>query len=260
MTAGSVVFDRAASFYDQTRALPEQTAQAQTKLLAAELAGDGPVLEIGVGTGRIAVPLARAGLSIAGVDLSGPMLAELVAKDSPVAPVLASGTALPVRSESVGAVIACHVLHLISDWQAAVTEAVRVLRPGGRLLATRGRADGPPNGPGPELLRRLHAAIGAGQRRNRGLEDFAELDRFLAGRGADVRLLPEIANPATWTAAEFLDAVGRNTYSWTWGIPPDRLQAGVAETLRWVQRAHGDPARLLLAASPLQWRSYQLPG
>jgi SAM-dependent methyltransferase len=259
VTAGSVVFDRAASFYDQTRALPDETARAQTELLAAELVGAGPVVEMGVGTGRIAVPLARAGLSIAGMDLSAPMLAELVAKNSAVAPVLASGTALPVRTGSVGAVIACHVLHLITDWQAAAAEAVRVLRPGGKLLATRGRSDGPRSGPGPELMRRLHAATGAGQRRYRGLEDFAELDRFLAASGAQVRLLPGIANPAARTAAEFLGTVGRNTYSWTWHVPPDRLQAAVAETLGWVQQAYGDPALLMIPASPVQWRSYQLP-
>lgn len=35
----------------------------------------GPVLELGCGTGRITLPLARAGLSITGVDISPPMLA-----------------------------------------------------------------------------------------------------------------------------------------------------------------------------------------
>jgi SAM-dependent methyltransferase len=37
----------------------------------------GPVLEYGIGTGRIALPLARAGLSVTGVDRSKPMLAAL---------------------------------------------------------------------------------------------------------------------------------------------------------------------------------------
>ncbi|UCC69227.1 MAG: class I SAM-dependent methyltransferase [Armatimonadota bacterium] len=35
----------------------------------------GPVLELGCGTGRIAIPLARAGLEVVGVDVSAPMLA-----------------------------------------------------------------------------------------------------------------------------------------------------------------------------------------
>jgi SAM-dependent methyltransferase len=37
----------------------------------------GPVLEYGVGTGRVALPIARAGIALCGVDRSQPMLAEL---------------------------------------------------------------------------------------------------------------------------------------------------------------------------------------
>ncbi|MBM3957899.1 MAG: class I SAM-dependent methyltransferase, partial [Gemmatimonadetes bacterium] len=39
-------------------------------------ASGGPVLEIGVGTGRIAIPTAAAGIDVVGVDLHGPMLAK----------------------------------------------------------------------------------------------------------------------------------------------------------------------------------------
>ena len=46
----------------------------------AELAGGGPALELGVGTGRVALPLARRGVRVHGIDLSGPMLDQLRAK------------------------------------------------------------------------------------------------------------------------------------------------------------------------------------
>lgn len=46
----------------------------------ARLAGDGPVLELGVGTGRLAVPLAATGLEVHGVDTSEAMLARLRAR------------------------------------------------------------------------------------------------------------------------------------------------------------------------------------
>ena len=45
-----------------------------------DLANGGPVLELGVGTGRIALPLAAAGISVVGVDASDAMLAKLAAK------------------------------------------------------------------------------------------------------------------------------------------------------------------------------------
>ena len=46
----------------------------------ADLAGPGPALELGIGTGRIALPLARRGIRVHGIDLSPAMVARLRAK------------------------------------------------------------------------------------------------------------------------------------------------------------------------------------
>lgn len=46
----------------------------------AELAGDGRALELGIGTGRIALPLAKRGVRVSGIDLSEAMVARLRAK------------------------------------------------------------------------------------------------------------------------------------------------------------------------------------
>jgi SAM-dependent methyltransferase len=46
----------------------------------AELAGNGRALELGIGTGRIALPLAQRGVEVHGIDLSESMVAELRAK------------------------------------------------------------------------------------------------------------------------------------------------------------------------------------
>jgi SAM-dependent methyltransferase len=55
----------------------------------AELAGDGVALELAIGTGRIALPLAARGVRVHGIDLSPDMVAQLRAKpggeDIPVA-------------------------------------------------------------------------------------------------------------------------------------------------------------------------------
>lgn len=48
--------------------------------LLAELAGDGPVLELAVGTGRVALPLHDRGVAVYGIDLSADMVAQLRAK------------------------------------------------------------------------------------------------------------------------------------------------------------------------------------
>src|SRR3954471_6653635 len=46
----------------------------------AELAGEGAALELGIGTGRIALPLSLRGVCVSGIDLSDDMVAQLRAK------------------------------------------------------------------------------------------------------------------------------------------------------------------------------------
>jgi SAM-dependent methyltransferase len=54
----------------------------------AELAGDGPALEFAIGTGRVAVPLAKRGVAVTGIELSQPMIDRLRVKvDEAVIPV-----------------------------------------------------------------------------------------------------------------------------------------------------------------------------
>jgi SAM-dependent methyltransferase len=48
--------------------------------LLAELAGEGPALELGIGTGRIALPLAQRGVPVHGIELSRAMVAKLRSK------------------------------------------------------------------------------------------------------------------------------------------------------------------------------------
>jgi SAM-dependent methyltransferase len=50
---------------------------AATVAFLAELAGDGPALEFGIGTGRIAIPLHESGVPVTGIDISPHMVAEL---------------------------------------------------------------------------------------------------------------------------------------------------------------------------------------
>jgi SAM-dependent methyltransferase len=72
--------DRIADIYDvrYLESLAEDTAAAVAFL--QELAGDGPALELGVGTGRVALPLADAGLDVHGIDTSEEMVAKLRSK------------------------------------------------------------------------------------------------------------------------------------------------------------------------------------
>jgi SAM-dependent methyltransferase len=81
--------DRWADVYDSwvRVQLDEAGTQALVDLLA-ELAAGGRVLELGIGTGRIALPLAERGLEVHGIDASAAMVAKLRGKPG--------GDAIPV--------------------------------------------------------------------------------------------------------------------------------------------------------------------
>jgi SAM-dependent methyltransferase len=74
---GEQVADR----YDESSAdMFEATVVDPVVDFLADLAGDGAALELGIGTGRIALPLARRGVPVHGIDLSEAMVARLRAK------------------------------------------------------------------------------------------------------------------------------------------------------------------------------------
>jgi ubiquinone/menaquinone biosynthesis C-methylase UbiE len=134
----SVNFDRAAGFYDDTRDFPagEEVRIAELIATAGNLSADSRVLEIGVGTGRIALPLVKHTGEMHGADISHLMLKRLCEKriDEDVYPVVADAGCLPYADDSFDIVLIVNVLHLITELEPVNAEMVRVLRPGGRLL------------------------------------------------------------------------------------------------------------------------------
>src|SRR6478672_4296144 len=73
--------EQIAERYDDTSADMFEPAQVIPVVdFLAELATDGTALELGIGTGRIALPLAQRGIRVHGIDLSDAMVARLRAK------------------------------------------------------------------------------------------------------------------------------------------------------------------------------------
>jgi SAM-dependent methyltransferase len=73
--------ERVAERYDKTSADMFDPAKVEPIVeFLAELASDGSALELGIGTGRIALPLAQRGIRVHGIDLSEAMVARLRAK------------------------------------------------------------------------------------------------------------------------------------------------------------------------------------
>src|SRR5215216_585507 len=73
--------EQTAARYDELSAdMFEPAAVDPVVEVLARLAGGGRALELGIGTGRIALPLARRGVPVHGIDLSRAMVARLRAK------------------------------------------------------------------------------------------------------------------------------------------------------------------------------------
>jgi SAM-dependent methyltransferase len=70
----------AARYDESTAPAFDGTVIAATVEFLAELAGGRRALELGIGTGRIAIPLAARGVAVQGIDLSSAMVARLRAK------------------------------------------------------------------------------------------------------------------------------------------------------------------------------------
>jgi ubiquinone/menaquinone biosynthesis C-methylase UbiE len=129
---GSLNFDRVAECYDETRGGEERGDQFGADL-AKLLRTDRPVLEIGVGTGVIALALQTRAFSVFGVDISEQMLAAAVRRIGPRV-ARADAMQLPFPDGSLDQAVSVWVLHAAADPARVMREVVRCLSPGGRYL------------------------------------------------------------------------------------------------------------------------------
>lgn len=258
--SGSTSFDRAAGYYDDTRGRTPAGTARETALLAQELDGRGRVLEVGVGTGQVALPLHAAGIPLTGIDLAAPMLGVLRAKSGDSAPfplVLGDATTMPFVEDAFGAAILRWVLHLIPDWQRAVAEIVRVVRPGGVTGVSLG---GYKEGPVEQIQARFCEAAGI-TLAPIGLDwsDYDAVDAVMAEHGATARDLEPFGDAFTMTVEDFMRGVERGMFSWTWRVPAETRAAAAREARAWAEREYGPLEPIPPRPYEVRWRAYDLP-
>ena len=256
-------FDRVADQYDATRGLPPAVSARVSAGMAAQLRAFAPiprVLEVGIGTGRIAVPLERAGAKVFGIDVAPQMLAQLRAKspDLPVVRAVADG--LPFARESFDAALFVHILHLVPDAGAALRAAASCLRPRGVLLL--GLTDY-----GESARRTVTRWIGELTRELAGIE-LPSPDWNTTTRAAFRAVAAELGSTVTATALaswdesrtgrQILDGLRGRLYSSFWRIPeavmPElvrRLTPRVEEFCGGLDQPISSEATFVLEACPV---------
>jgi ubiquinone/menaquinone biosynthesis C-methylase UbiE len=256
----SVCFDRAADFYDATRSFPagvdEDIADAILTAVGATL--ETHFLEVGIGTGRIALPLIRRGYSYSGIDISEQMLAALRRKlqeslgqiPPQVQVQIADATDLPFGERCFDVVITVHVLHLIREWQQVIGEIRRVLKPGGvylygygeRVMSARGEFD-------PQWTQIL-AELGCEPQRVGANAE--QVEQHLEAEGARLDRLVAAEWQTTITAQSLFDLYAQRSYSSSWTIPEEIFQVAIARLRAWFRDAYPDPNVVLLGESQFQ--------
>lgn len=256
-----ISFDRAAEYYDATRGylegVPELIRDAIVKYTGAD--NSSRFLELGVGTGRIALPFIQAGYDFTGVDISQAMMQRLEAK-------LAADPRrteyrywleqadimhLPFPDETFDVALAVHVLHLVENWRQVIQETRRVLRkPSGWLLIAQDEPveQAPETLPLPTQVRhkwlQILAELGLDVSKRRPARWAAnqEIVAYLQELGAAVKVeyLAEYNWPplSTRQTAERLKA---RLYSSDWKTPDD-IHAAAAQRLdEWINHEVPNP-------------------
>src|SRR5215472_9628896 len=149
-------FDITASTFDRHRALPVGVAEA---IRAAIYRSTGKpvtarVLDLGAGTGRIGKAFVDAHDSYVAVDLSLPMLREFLSHGG-ASLAQADGSQLPFRDRAFDLVLLMQVLSGTQNWNGLLSEAKRVLAPGGAIVV--GHTASPNDGVDAQMKQKLAA-------------------------------------------------------------------------------------------------------
>jgi ubiquinone/menaquinone biosynthesis C-methylase UbiE len=253
----SVSYDRIAEQYDATRGYSPAGTARIAKLLTSEFEGRGRVLEIGVGTGQLALALHAEGVDVTGVDRSVPMISKVGEKAGgrpPFPLVIGDAMVMPFRDGAFRAAYFRWILHLIRDWRDVMAEAVRVVGPGGVIVGEIGGFAGTKN----EVQRHYEQLAGlASVPIGLAWSDWETLDAHMESLGCRVRLLPSFEDPDRQSLAAFIQATEDNLHSWTWNLDPDARIRYAQETRVWAEERFGDLAALHHVFN-IEWHAYDV--
>lgn len=243
-------FDRVAARYDATRYMPAGVADSLAAFVTQGLTAEDWVLDAGIGTGRVGLPLAARHPRVVGVDISSKMMARMcrpeIARPSLV---LADVRALPFPDATFARILAVHLLHLVPEWEKVVHEFWRVLRPNGAFIFV--VEDRSPTTVREFYLNRAHERglltphTGARSR---------QVITFLEERGVSVSSYrpPKMEWEQEVSVAETIASLRERTYSLLWEVPEEAHRALIAETEQYAAVGFPEPEATETVTTQLQ--------
>lgn len=228
MLGKSVNFDRAADYYDATRGFPEGVAPQIGAFIAEKLGFNQQtrLLEVGIGTGRIALPLAPYIGNITGLDISTQMMGKLLEKqaDEPIELLVADAHQMPFNANSFDATYITHVLHLVADPQQVLREIRRVTRPGQPFVHMRNK-----RGTTSAAMQKVIDAWNAKTEHivKRSVE-WDGIDNVVTAVGYTKQAEHLLEFPTTVRVRDFFERVEKRQWSSTWRVDDATWQEGLA--------------------------------
>lgn len=221
-------FDSIAPFYDASRG-GEERGRRFAEAIGGVLDAGRPVVEVGVGTGVVALGLMQRGFTVAGIDVSEPMLRVAAGR---IGGRVARGdaTGLPLADASIDQMYSVWLLHLVPA-AAVLREAARVLRRDGRYAVVSSVKDtaAPGDDAGAvldDLMRSLDPDWTAGR-----LDGIEAVTALVPDAGLAVASAGVIGNPFTQTPLELIGRIEARAYSRLVNLDEDRRRDVVEPAL-----------------------------
>ncbi|MGB1285299.1 MAG: methyltransferase domain-containing protein [Aggregatilineales bacterium] len=247
-------FDRVADIYDATRGFSSEAGQGIAAFIAekAKLKSTDKLLEVGIGTGRVAVPLSAHIDHIYGVDIARLMMQKIHEKS--VANTIhlseSDATQLPFADSSFDACLSVHVFHLIPDMESCMQEINRVLNPEGILLYA--------SGPFGEGFADLNSVWNQHTPKYTGARNQEQVDELLTEYGWHI---PEIEyqHPLMMQRRPdgLLTALKGRVSSQTWRMTDDEIAAAIVDMEAALAENYPEPDKPVAVESKFHLRVYQ---
>jgi SAM-dependent methyltransferase len=253
-----VDFSGNAKVYDRRHGAVLAEDVVQRLAAAGAIRSGTNVLDIGAGTGRVAIGLAELGCNVVALEPAPGMVETLRTKVGalPIRLIAGEGARLPFSPGQFDVVVIARLLYLTADWRGVLREAHRVLGVGGRLLHEWG------NGKADEewvqireKARTLFEEAGVrspfhpGVRSEREVDDDLEILGFT--RSADLPIGPG----PTLTLAEFLGRLIDGELSYIWNVPETVREQCLPLLKAWSEQRF-DLGRSISMPRELTWTVY----